>query len=70
MALSFQHRFVASLMVMSLMVFVLTLATRNLGLPKADENEIELMVFELPNPKPESLDAVQLPHPDDQIPVE
>ena len=70
MALSFQHRFVASLMMMSLVVFVLTVATRNLGLTKSDENEVELTSYSLTKPKAELLDAVKLPHPEDRIPLD
>lgn len=70
MALSFQHRFVASLMMMSLVVFVLTLATRNLKFPTPDENEIKLTAFDLTEPKAEMMAAVKLPHPDDRIPLD
>jgi len=70
MALTFQHRFVASLVVMSLVVFVMTLATRNL-VPMADEHDEEtLPEHVLPEPSETDLKAIQLPHPDDLAPID
>ena len=68
MALTFQHRFVASLVVMSLVVFVLTLATRNLKLPEPGGEPLDLKAFRLVKPSDAVLEAVALPHPEDRIP--
>ena len=68
--MNYQHRFVASLVVMSLVVFLLTLATRNLVPGLETEDDIELVTLVLETPEPEAIAQVQLPAAEDLAPME
>jgi hypothetical protein len=65
-----QHRFVASLVVMSFVIFMLTLTTRGLKTAITEPEDSPLQVFELPTPQEASITAVDLPHPDDVVPLD
>jgi hypothetical protein len=69
MGISYQHRLVASLMVMSLVVLLLTLATRNIKVGTVEE-ELELTLLALAPPAPEAIAEVQIPNPEDLVPME
>ncbi len=65
-----QHRFVASLVVMSFVIFMLTLVTRGLETAITEPEETPLEVFELTAPDDTAIAEVALPHPDDMVPLE
>ena len=69
MGISYQHRLVASLMVMSLVVLLLTLATKDIELGTPDA-ELELTTLVLEPPASEAIASVQIPNPEDMVPME
>jgi hypothetical protein len=69
MGISYQHRLVASLMVMSLVVLLLTLATRNIEVGSVEE-ELELTPIALAKPSPEAIALVKIPASEDLVPME
>ena len=68
--MNFQHRFVASLVVMSFVIFVLSLATRNLSQSIRDNGVPELTEFALPVPDIESIAHIVLPDRADLAPLD
>ena len=68
--MNFQHRFVASLVVMSFVIFILSLATRNLSQSMRDSAGPELTEFELTVPDVENLAEIVLPDLADLAPLD